>query len=75
MSRRLPWKTDTLKLLSMEEGCIPTTRVPGGYSIAIGTSQQKIATAVSIGVLRYNWWFKKWSGFVCTWKRSSIRLT
>jgi hypothetical protein len=55
MSKRFPWKTDTLKSLSIEEGCIPTTRVPGGYNVAIGTSQQKMATATSTGVLKYNW--------------------
>jgi hypothetical protein len=53
--RSLWWNTDTLKLLSMGEGCIPTTRVPGGYNVAIGTSQQKTATATSVGVLKYNW--------------------
>jgi uncharacterized protein YbcV (DUF1398 family) len=56
MSRRfLWWNTDTLKIVSMEEGCIPTTKVPGGYNVAIGTSQQKIATATGTGVLKYNW--------------------
>jgi hypothetical protein len=56
MSRRFPWrKTDTLKLFPMEDGFIPTTRVPGGYNIAIGTSQQKIDMATSTGVLKYDW--------------------
>jgi hypothetical protein len=52
------WNTDTLKVELRTEGWYSTVSEPGGYTVAIGTSQQKAATATSSGAFVYNLRFK-----------------
>jgi hypothetical protein len=42
-----------LKGESIVATCNPTINAPGGYTAAIGTSQQKAAIAASVGVIMY----------------------